>query len=108
MNFNRDLIRKFDKCDSQQKRLYLADIHKKYHIQKHIRKPLLAVDELAFRIIFETLSGRITYRMATTTEWQNRNIRDEGHNKRMRRLISCVKKSKLAQEYIRTFGWLRI
>lgn len=93
-----------------QKRVYLADIHKRYHIQKNIKKnkPLLAVDELAFRLVFETLSGRITYEMATTTQWKNRNIRDDGHNKRLYRLISCIKKSQLAQEYVKSFGWLRV
>lgn len=91
-----------------QKRVYLADIHKRYHIQKNIKKPLLAVDELAFRLVFETLSGRITYEMATTTQWKNRNIRDIGHNLRMTRLISCIKKSQLAQEYVKSFGWLKV
>lgn len=108
MNFNKDFISKFDKCLPAEKNKYLSMLCKKYHIQPKLSNEILAVNELAFRLVYEVLIGKLSYDAAIGGRWSKPNQRDPGHQIRIKKLQCYIRKSERGMAYASTFGWLQI
>lgn len=108
MNFSQEFIQKFEKCSKNEQKKYLDKLCNKYHIQKQLKNHFLAVDELAFRLVYEVLTHKISYETVVSGRWSHPTLRDNGHHIRIKKLQCYIRKSPIAMEYVSSFKWLKI
>lgn len=80
----------------------------RYHIQKNVTCPFKAVDELAWRLMYEVLTGTINHHHIDDDTWLLRRLRDSGHDERIKRLVSCIFKDTEALNYARCYRWMNV
>jgi hypothetical protein len=85
------------------------EIHHKmvdnYHIQKRVKDPIAAVDELAQRVFYEFLIGVVDIsHFETRHTWVDKPKRDARHQLRIKILLSCICKAKIRTDML--YSWL--
>ena len=73
-----------------------------YHIKDDVKKmtTCMAQDEIALRLIYEIIFNKVPIECVSNGTWLSRDIRDDGHTQRMRRLWGKASKAPLKYPWI--------
>lgn len=79
-----------------------------YHLQSRIRDPVLALEELIRRIVYELITRTIEPDDIKRGCWLTCKRRDFGHTNRMLNLIDCIRSDPVVLDYAKRCDWLRL
>lgn len=77
-----------------------------YHMQSNIRDPMLALEELVLRIVYELMTRKMELRDVLRCRWYACNRRDPNHFERVVRLVECIRTDKMACVTASSCDWL--
>lgn len=100
------LVRDARNLSTNKRRQMNRSLVRAYHIQDHIRDPVLAVEELILRLVYELLARKLEIKDVLSCQWYRCPRRDSSHAERIRRLVKCVSSDDHATGVANRCEWL--